>query len=131
MKYEEKVLLLKLYSDAVNESILWLIKEFQLKDYSELLFNSDIPKRNDESGSKYAFHGFGCRVLTNRKIVDWDFYPQDKSFVFDLYRINRFLESIGKEIKFSDDEMKVLVQENVLVCRENQLLKKVQYVFSL
>lgn len=131
MEYEEKVSLLKLYSDAVRGSVMWLVKKFQVNDYSEFLHNPNIPKRGKKKGSTYLFHGLGCRIKKDGITIDWDFYPKENGFIFDLWKINNFLKSADKKIDFSIDEMNLLVKDEVLIRRENQFSKNIQYIFLL
>jgi len=49
----------------------------------------------DEGGQHfYAFHGIGCCVhLSSDRVIDWDFGHEGRIDGFDLWRLERFLET--------------------------------------
>ena len=81
-------------------------------DVVSMARQGSVPKSGRlPGGIEYEVHGFGCAVTDGSgREIDVDFLP-DGTPIFDAWRLRQFVESVGRDARFTDEEV-------LAVCRD-------------
>jgi hypothetical protein len=92
---EDKVIeLIKEYLTDVEIFMSKFYEKFQRRDVLRAWREKIIPQNGRISNEiEYELHGIGCRIYFHDRIVDFDFGPSQRIDGFDVWRLEKYLQS--------------------------------------
>ncbi len=90
---------------------------------------SKLIKKEGQIGDfKYSFHGKGCEVRMQNKIIDFDYGSNFRSDVFDLWRLSLYAES--RKSDFPNYSSIEALQKDFAKLLDNGVIKKDNYKYE-
>ena len=86
---------LRILIDAFLQDVREVVKMMQREwgiEYPLHYRSHGIPKEGEVGGSYYCFHGIGCHVEYQGRVVDFNFGDGGRIDGFDLWRLSRYGE---------------------------------------